>query len=69
MNWKGQSVLVTGGTGSFGQKFIETVLDRYSPKRLIVFSRDELKQHEMSQRFNPAEHRSLRYFIGDVKCK
>ena len=63
----GKSVLVTGGTGSFGQKFIETVLDRYSPKRLIVFSRDELKQHEMSQRFSPAEHRSLRYFIGDVR--
>ncbi len=63
----GESILVTGGTGSFGQKLVETVLDRHRPKRLIIFSRDELKQHEMSQRFSPSVHRCLRYFIGDVR--
>ncbi|MCW9039924.1 MAG: UDP-N-acetylglucosamine 4,6-dehydratase (inverting) [Rhodospirillales bacterium] len=63
----GKTVLVTGGTGSFGQKFIATVLARYNLRRLIVFSRDELKQYEMAQVFDPAEHKSLRYFIGDVR--
>jgi UDP-N-acetylglucosamine 4,6-dehydratase len=62
-----KSVLVTGGTGSFGQRFVETVLDRYRPRRLIIFSRDELKQQEMSGRFSPRVHRCLRYFIGDVR--
>jgi UDP-N-acetylglucosamine 4,6-dehydratase len=59
-----KSILVTGGTGSFGQKFAEIILKEYSPRRLIVFSRDELKQHEMRQRF---PERSLRFFIGDVR--
>jgi len=59
-----QSILVTGGTGSFGKKFIRTILERYTPKRVIVFSRDELKQFEMQQEFN---HPALRYFIGDVR--
>ena len=63
----GKAVLVTGGTGSFGQKFIETVLDRYAPQRLIVFSRDELKQSEMARRFDPRTYRALRYFVGDVR--
>jgi UDP-N-acetylglucosamine 4,6-dehydratase/5-epimerase len=63
----GKSVLVTGGTGSFGQKFVATVLARYAPQRLIVFSRDELKQFEMARRFSPKTHRALRYFIGDVR--
>jgi UDP-N-acetylglucosamine 4,6-dehydratase len=63
----GKAILVTGGTGSFGQKFIETVLDRYAPQRLIVFSRDELKQSEMARRFDPKTYRSLRYFVGDVR--
>jgi len=63
----GESVLVTGGTGSFGQSFVQTVLARHRPKRLIVFSRDELKQQEMSQRFSRRVHRCLRYFIGDVR--
>lgn len=63
----GKSILVTGGTGSFGQKFIETVLKRYTPRRLIILSRDELKQYEMQQTFNPAEHSCLRYFLGDVR--
>lgn len=63
----GESVLVTGGTGSFGQRFVQTVLARHRPQRLIVFSRDELKQQEMSQRFSRRVHRCLRYFIGDVR--
>lgn len=63
----GKSVLITGGTGSFGQRFVERVLACYRPQRLIIFSRDELKQYEMSRRFSPRDHRCLRYFIGDVR--
>jgi UDP-N-acetylglucosamine 4,6-dehydratase len=59
-----KSILVTGGTGSFGRKFIATVLERYKPRRLIVFSRDELKQFEMQQQFNAP---CMRYFLGDVR--
>ncbi|MBF0470526.1 MAG: UDP-N-acetylglucosamine 4,6-dehydratase (inverting) [Gammaproteobacteria bacterium] len=58
------SVLVTGGTGSFGQKFIQTLLQRYTPRRLIVYSRDELKQYEMQERYHG---KMMRYFIGDVR--
>lgn len=58
-------ILVTGGTGSFGKKFIKTVLERYSPRKVIVFSRDELKQYEM--RVGGFDHPTLRYFIGDVR--
>jgi UDP-N-acetylglucosamine 4,6-dehydratase len=65
MNWSEQSVLVTGGTGSFGKKFVEIMLREYHPKRLIVFSRDELKQHDMQA--SGLDHESLRYFIGDVR--
>jgi len=65
----GKVILVTGGTGSFGQKFIETVLDRYQPERLIVFSRDELKQFHMRERFSEAQYPCIRYFIGDVRDK
>ena len=65
VNWGESSVLVTGGTGSFGRKFIETLLREHRPRRLIVFSRDELKQHEMRQIFPEKDH--LRYFIGDVR--
>jgi len=65
MNWKNQVVLVTGGTGSFGKKFIETMLRDYHPRKIIVFSRDELKQHEM--RISGFDHPDLRYFIGDVR--
>lgn len=65
MNWKDKVVLVTGGTGSFGKKFIKILLEEYEPAKVIVFSRDELKQHEMRQAgFN---HPNLRYFIGDVR--
>jgi len=61
----GKSVLVTGGTGSFGRVFIRTILDRFKPSKVIVFSRDELKQHEM--RISGFDHRCMRYFIGDVR--
>ena len=60
----GHAILVTGGTGSFGKQFIKTVLERYKPSRLIVYSRDELKQFEMAQVFNDP---CMRYFIGDVR--
>ncbi len=59
-----KAILITGGTGSFGKKFIKTVLERYDPRRVIVFSRDELKQHDMAQTIK--NHR-MRYFIGDVR--
>jgi UDP-N-acetylglucosamine 4,6-dehydratase/5-epimerase len=66
----GKSILVTGGTGSFGKKFIETVLERYpTVARLVVYSRDELKQAEMAQVFSPEQYPQLRYFIGDVRDK
>lgn len=65
MEWTNKVVLVTGGTGSFGKKFVEVMLNEYHPAKLIVFSRDELKQHEM--RISGFDHPSLRYFIGDVR--
>lgn len=65
MNWKKKAILVTGGTGSFGRKFIDIMLQDYEPARLVVFSRDELKQHEM--RAGGLDDPSLRYFIGDVR--
>jgi UDP-N-acetylglucosamine 4,6-dehydratase len=60
-------VLVTGGTGSFGKKFTEVVLQRYKPRKLIIFSRDELKQFEMQQQFPESRYPCMRYFIGDVR--
>jgi UDP-N-acetylglucosamine 4,6-dehydratase len=66
MRWNELTILVAGGTGSFGKKFATRVLQEYRPKKLIIFSRDELKQFEMRQQF--AEHESrLRFFIGDVR--
>jgi UDP-N-acetylglucosamine 4,6-dehydratase (inverting) len=65
----GKSVLVTGGTGSFGKRFIETILRHHSPKRVVVFSRDELKQFEMSHRLSTEQYPQLRYFLGDVRDK
>jgi UDP-N-acetylglucosamine 4,6-dehydratase len=65
MKWSEQIVLVTGGTGSFGKKFCELMLAEYHPQKLIIFSRDELKQHDM--RSAGFDHPSLRYFIGDVR--
>ncbi|MCB2213810.1 UDP-N-acetylglucosamine 4,6-dehydratase (inverting) [bacterium] len=65
MDWTNKNILVTGGTGSFGKKFVEVMLEKYHPARLIIYSRDELKQHEMrTAGFN---HPNLRYFIGDVR--
>src|SRR5437764_7150902 len=62
-----KSVLVTGGTGSFGKHFLKTVVERYRPRRLIIFSRDELKQSEMAQSFPVEQYPFLRFFIGDVR--
>ncbi len=62
-----KSVLVTGGTGSFGRRFVATVLQRYKPARLIVFSRDELKQYQMQRQFPESAYPCMRYFIGDVR--
>ena len=68
MQWSEQTVLMTGGTGSFGRKFSEVVLRDYGPKKLIIFSRDELKQHEMRQLYDDLVPGSpMRYFIGDVR--
>lgn len=65
-----KSVLITGGTGSFGKKFTETILKRYPDiKRLVIFSRDELKQFEMSQIYSRDKYKGIRYFIGDVRDK
>ena len=65
MDWTQKVVLVTGGTGSFGRKFVERMLQDHHPSKVIIFSRDELKQHEM--RGAGFDHPSLRYFIGDVR--
>lgn len=65
MDWKNQVVLVTGGTGSFGKKFTRILLDEYQPKKVIIFSRDELKQHEMQ--VGGYNDPCLRYFIGDIR--
>src|SRR5262245_58421222 len=61
---QGKSVLITGGTGSFGKRFVRTALEKLDLKRLFVFSRDELKQFEMQQKLNSPK---LRFFIGDVR--
>ena len=60
----GQTILITGGTGSFGKQYTETLISRYKPKKIIIFSRDELKQYEMQQEYNDP---CMRYFIGDVR--
>ncbi len=63
-----KSILITGGTGSFGKAFVKTVLERYPDiKRLVIYSRDELKQFEMAQVFSDRDHPCLRYFIGDIR--
>ncbi len=65
MDWSKKVVLITGGTGSFGKKYIDIMLKEYHPAKIIVFSRDELKQHEM--RAAGYDHPTLRYFIGDIR--
>ncbi|MBN1370762.1 MAG: UDP-N-acetylglucosamine 4,6-dehydratase (inverting) [Anaerolineaceae bacterium] len=65
MNWNDKVVLITGGTGSFGKKFIQLLLEEHYPAKVIVYSRDELKQHEM--RMAGFDHPSLRYFLGDIR--
>lgn len=59
-----KSILITGGTGSFGHKYVQTLLERFNPKKIVIFSRDELKQYEMQQKFSSDK---MRYFIGDVR--
>lgn len=62
-----KSILITGGSGSFGHQYVRTILEHYKPKKLIVYSRDELKQYEMAQLFPYSTFDSMRYFIGDVR--
>ena len=59
-----KNILITGGTGSFGKKYTKIILEKYRPNKIIIYSRDELKQYEMAQEFND---RCMRYFIGDVR--
>ena len=68
LNYK--SILITGATGSFGKAFLETIIQKYPKiKKIVIFSRDELKQFELQQKFNPNKIKSLRYFIGDIRDK
>lgn len=64
-----KTIMITGGTGSFGKKCTEIILKRYHPKKIIIFSRDELKQYQMAMRFSDTEYPCLRYFLGDVRDK
>ncbi|MGB7172207.1 MAG: polysaccharide biosynthesis protein, partial [Candidatus Acidiferrales bacterium] len=66
-NWSDKTILITGGTGSFGREFASLMLAKYRPKKLIIFSRDELKQFAM--RSDGVEGPGVRYFIGDVRDK
>lgn len=68
-NFNDKSILITGGAGSFGKHYVKTILARFRPRRLIVYSRDELKQFEMAQEFPDREYDCMRYFIGDVRDK
>lgn len=63
----GKTILITGGTGSFGKAFTREIITHFQPKKLIIFSRDELKQYEMAQEFSPERYPFMRYFIGDVR--
>ena len=66
MNLKNKNILITGGTGSFGKKFIEKIL-KYKPKKIIIYSRDELKQFHMNQTINEKKYPGIRYFLGDIR--
>ena len=63
----GKSILITGGTGSFGNKLVEIIVNNFTPKKLIIFSRDEFKQYHMQKKFNPNKYGYMRYFIGNVR--
>src|SRR4030042_154842 len=63
----GKVVLITGGTGSFGQEFAKKILNEYSPRKVIIYSRDEYKQYMMQKKF--AQYEQLRYFLGDIRDK
>ena len=67
MKFKNKTFLVTGGTGSFGKKLVQILLEKHNPKKIIVFSRDELKQHEMSKIYNIKKYPYMRYFLGDIR--
>ena len=67
LNLDGVNILITGGTGSFGKRFVSQVLKRFKPHKLIIFSRDELKQFEMRQQYPIADYPNLRMFVGDVR--
>jgi UDP-N-acetylglucosamine 4,6-dehydratase/5-epimerase len=67
LNLNGASIFVTGGTGSFGRAFTKYVLENFQPRRLIVFSRDEAKQHDMAQQYGPTKYPFMRYFLGDIR--
>src|SRR3989338_2892348 len=67
LEWHKATILVTGGTGSFGRKFVEIVLREKKPAKIIIFSRDELKQHEMRRSYPDVGNSPIRYFIGDVR--
>ena len=66
-DYSNKSILITGGTGSFGNSFVKFLLDCKKPKRVIIFSRDEQKQYQMSLKFNSKKYPNLRFFIGDVR--
>jgi UDP-N-acetylglucosamine 4,6-dehydratase len=63
----GKTILITGGTGSFGHSLVELIIKEYTPKRVIIFSRDEFKQYEMGLKYSPKDYPFLRFFIGDVR--
>ena len=67
MNWRNSSILVTGGTGSFGKRFVEMLLRDHAPRKVVIFSRDELKQFEMEQMYPASRYPQVRFFIGDVR--
>ncbi len=66
-NINNKTILITGGTGSFGKTFVSTYLKKYKPKKIIIYSRDELKQSEMERKFSDTKNTQLRYFLGDVR--